>query len=205
MNSNKTKKLYSIENKTIEKDVQFDSFTTYTDLAGQLVFSEKTLGQDNKFSKVEIEQKQMNVQAIVEIKDGKIIFSKTEGGKTKTIEENLKGDTVISSSMTRFVKAKWAELMAGKEVEFRFASWERMETVGFEFKKMGTDKVDNQDVVVIRMKASSFIIAAIVNPITFRFSTDGTRLISMSGRVAPKQKKGDSWKDLDGDAFYTQK
>lgn len=205
MNSNKGKKLYSIENKTIEKDSQFDSTTTYSDLSGQAVFVEKTLGQDARFSKVEIEQKQINAQATVEIKEGKIYFSKTENGKTKTSDESLRGDTVISSSLTRYVKSKWADLMASKEVEFRIASWERMETVGFELKKMGTDKVDGQDVVTIRMKASSFIIAALVNPITFRFAADGSRLVSMSGRVAPKQKKGDSWKDLDGDVFYTHK
>lgn len=205
LNSNKAKKLFTIENKTNEADGKFDLVTTYADLSGQTVFIEKTQGQEARFSKVEIDQKQMNAQAVIEIKDGKILFSKTEAGKTKAADEKLKADTVVSSTLTRYVKSKWSELMADKEVEFRIASWERMETVGFELKKMGTEKVNGQDVMVVRMKASSFIIAAIVSPITFRFAPDGSHLVSMSGRVAPKQKKGDSWKDLDGDVYYTQK
>jgi hypothetical protein len=48
------------------------------------------------------------------------------------------------------------------------------------------------------MKPSSFVIAAIVDPIFFHFDKETKKLILVNGRVVPKQKVDGQWKDLDG-------
>jgi len=100
------------------------------------------------------------------------------------------------------VQAHWPEILAGKTVSFRYASWERMETVGFDIKKSKELRESGEDLVQVKMSASSFVIAALVNPLFFTFSSDGKFLRKMSGRVAPKKKVGESWKDLDADVVY---
>jgi len=203
LGSNKTKKLYNLEFSSTEAEGVFQSRSKYTDLNGEVIIEEKTNGKGVFFSKTEIDQKQIGVQATVEMKDGKVFFSKTEGEKTKTSNESVKSDTVVSSTLSRYVHSKWDDLMSGKTVEFRIASWERMDTVGFELKKVGSKQIEGQEAVTIRMKASSFIIAAIIDPLFFQYSTDGTKLLAMSGRVVPKKKVGTSWKDLEAEVFYT--
>jgi len=205
LNSKKAEKLFTSVNTSVDKDGVSTIVTTYFDLSGKPVFKESSEIKGTILVKTDIEQLQMNAKATIEIKDGKILFSKSEGGKTKTEEEKLKGDLVISTNFQRYVNSKWAELNSGKDVSIRWGSWDRMETVGFDLKKMGTEKVDGEELTVIRMKPSSFIIAAIVSPITFRFAADGTQLRSMSGRVQPKITKDGQLKDLDADVFYTYK
>ncbi|MFN7728679.1 MAG: hypothetical protein ACK5P7_05955 [Bdellovibrio sp.] len=68
--------------------------------------------------------------------------------------------------------------------------------------KTGEEDVSGQKALVLRMKPSSFIIAALVKPIIFKYASDGSRLLEMNGRVAPKQKSGDSFKDLDAEVVY---
>jgi hypothetical protein len=205
MKSNKAKKLYTVSNKTVEKDGSAEAVTVFKDLQGQPVVEEKAQMKGAQLIKLDLEQKQMGATATVEAKDGKIVFTKTENGKTKTADEKLKGDFVISSTFQRFVKEKWPNIQKGENLEFRYGSWERMESVGFEIKKVGEEKLDGQDVVILKMKPSSFIISALVDPLIFKFSPDGSHLLAMAGRVAPKQKSGSSWKDLDAEVFYTHK
>lgn len=51
------------------------------------------------------------------------------------------------------------------------------------------------------MKPTSFIIAALVDPLVFTFEKKTARLLEMKGRTLPKLRKGEKWKDLD--AFIT--
>jgi hypothetical protein len=52
--------------------------------------------------------------------------------------------------------------------------------------------------VIIKMSASSFIIAALVDPLFFTMEKDGEhRVLQYDGRTTPKLKDGTKWKDLD--------
>jgi hypothetical protein len=201
--SGKSKKLFTSEQKT-ESQNGVDKFVTqYKDLDGTLLFEEKGELEGSKIKKVEIAQKQLGQTATVEVKDGKIHFTKTSEGKTKTSDEKLKDTFVMSPNFQRFVRDNWSDLSSGKTVDFRYGVWDRMETVGFSLFKIGDEEIAGQKAVVLKMKPSSFLIAALVKPILFKFAADGSKLLELNGRVPVKQKSGDSFKDLDAEAVYT--
>lgn len=200
--SNKTKKIYSFSNQVVDKDGISEVTTVYKDTEGKVVVEEKAWLKKTDLVKMEYKQNQMNQTAAIEVKNGKVVFTKTVEGKIKTSDESLKMPLVISSSFSRFVSENWSKIMSGEKINFRFGSWERMETVGFEVFKIGEGKIGDQPVVEVKMKAANFIIAAIVDPLIFKFASDGSKIIEMSGRVAPKKLSGSNWKDLDADVVY---
>lgn len=202
MGSQKQKKIYTISNHQEEKDGITESTSIFKDSQDQVVVEERSKLKGTEVLSYEIQQKQIETVGFVEVKEGNIHFSKTKEGKKESDSEKLKLPFVISMSFQKYVKENWKDLLSGKTLEFRYAAWERKETVGFELKKTGVETSGDQELTVLVMKPSSFIIAALVKPITFKFKSDGSQLIEMKGRVAPKQKSGSSWKDLDAEVVY---
>ena len=202
LHSDRAKKLFTAELKEEAKDDQRSEVIEYKDADGKVVYRETSTVKGSQIVKVEIEQKQINQTATVEIKDGKIFFSKTVEGKTKTDSEKLRDTFVMSGNFTHFIQDHWKDLAAGKAIEFRYGVWDRLETVGFELKKKGEEEKDGQKLIILKMKPSSFVIAALVNPLEMKITADGTKLIEMKGRVPPKQKVGDTYKDLDAEVVY---
>lgn len=201
--SGKAKKLYTFEAKVTSADGGETVFAAFKDLEGNVVFEDRSTLKGTDLVKAEITQHQTKQSAVVEVKDGKIHFSKTVDGKTKTSEEKLGKTFVMSGNFQKFVQKNWSDLAAGKTVDFRYGVWDRQETVGFGLTKTGEEEIGGQKVFVLRMKPSSFIIAALVKPVIFKFAADGSRLIELNGRVPPKTKSGDTYKDLDAEVTYS--
>jgi hypothetical protein len=200
--SGKSKKLYTFEHKSTPAEDGEKTVAVFKDLEGNVVFEEKVTLRGTELVKSEISQNQTKQSAVVEVKEGKVFFSKTIDGKTKTSEEKLGNTFVMTGNFQKFIQKNWADLSAGKTIDFRYGVWDRQETVGFGLTKTGEEDVSGQKALVLRMKPSSFIIAALVKPIIFKYASDGSRLLEMNGRVAPKQKSGDSFKDLDAEVVY---
>lgn len=201
--SNRQKKLFDFQLKElgVTGDIE-KAMGTYRDTSGNTAIEETAETRGSKVVKVHIVQKQTGEDALVEVKDGKIFFSITKDGKTKTESENLKEPFVITANFQKFVKEMWPQLKEGKTVDFRYGVWFRQETVGFSLKKVRETMNGSQKQIVLKMKPSSFLIAALVDPIEFTFPEDGSHILEMVGRVAPKQKKGDSYSDLDAETVY---
>ena len=53
-----------------------------------------------------------------------------------------------------------------------------------------------------KMSASSFLIAALINPLYFTFTDDGSKLLNFEGRTLLKQKVDGAWRDLDARTVY---
>ena len=176
---------------------------SFQDLDGQTVFLETAHVKGLEIQRDEVEQRQINEKAQVEVKDDKIYFSKTSQGKTSVKVEKLKAPFVMASNFRRFVSSRWEDVQAGTKISIRFGVWARQETVGFDIIKIGEEKMGDQKAVLVQMKASSFFIAALVDPILFKFSSDGTKILEMIGRVAVKQKVGKDFKDMDADVVYS--
>lgn len=200
--SNKGKELFKFELKSKMNGELEEVESKFTDLEGNVAIEQKVILKGSDVVRDELTQKQTNQVGLMEVKDGKIYFTKTVGEKTSTKEEKLGKTFVASSNFQKFVRDNWAQISEGKEVEFRYGVWDRQETVGFEIFKTGTEKVGDQDALVLKMKPSSFIIAALVKPIIFKFKADGSQLLEMNGRVAPKKKDGSQFKDLDAEVVY---
>lgn len=177
--------------------------TVFKDLGGDPVFIEKAQLKGSALIKTSIEQKQKGSQAEIEVKNNKVFFSLTENGKTKTAQEKLGKTLVVSPNFQLFVWDNWDHLVNGKTIEFRYGVWSRKETVGFEIFKVSEEEYQGEKLMVLKMKPSSFIISALVKPLFFKFSLESKKLIMMNGRVAPMQKKGKSFEDLDAEVFYS--
>ncbi len=200
--SNKAKLLFTQEAITTVTDGLETLKMTYKDPSGNVVIDQTTTLKEGQVIRDEIIQKQVNETGLIEVIGDQVKFTKTANGKTSTETEKKKSTFVVSANFARFVHSKWSDVMAGKSVEFRYGVWRRQETVGFEVKKTGTGSHEGTEYVTVTMKPSSFVIAAIVDPIEFKFSTDGSKLFYMNGRVPPMMKKGDKWADLDAEVFY---
>ena len=92
--------------------------------------------------------------------------------------------------------------MAGETISIRLPVLDRLETVGFKFFKEKDATLDGVKMTVIKMKASSFVIAALVDPVLFYFHPteirpEGHKCVQVVGRTVPKRKDGNKWKDLD--------
>ena len=175
----------------------------FSDMAGQPAFTEEATLENGLLVKNIITQHQTGEKASIEVRDGQIYFSRTNSGeKEKTASEKLKQPLLVPAAFAHFVKTHWESLAKGEALEFRFAVWQRLETVGFQFKKVKDEGEGDNKVLVLKMKPTSFIISALVDPLTFRYAYKNQRIISYEGRVSPKIKKGDSFKDLDALVVY---
>lgn len=194
---------FKVEGTDADGQVQYTARFTEPGSGKVLVEERAQLKSENgQVVKVDVDQNQTQAQGSVAFDGKKATFTKIESGNAKTAEENVKGDFVMSANFQRYVHSKWKDLQAGKTVSFRYGVWERMETVGFQVAKMKDEDKDGAKTVLLKMKPSSFIIAALVNPIEFRFSEDGARLLEMKGRIQVKAKDGAKFKDQDGVVVY---
>lgn len=198
LGSGKTKKIYSMAITEAPEGDLVKVTSTITDASQQVVQVETTWLKGDQIHKIELDQKQLGAQARIEVGEKEVKFSKTIDSKTKEDSEKRKDTFVATLNFQKFVRSRWADIAAGKNVEFRYAVWDRMETIGFAIKKTGGEG----DHVILTMKPSSMIIAALVNPLEFKWAADGSRLLEMKGRIAPKKKEGAKWKDQDAEVVY---
>jgi len=169
---------------------------------GKEVAVEEVAFEGGKVKTFRFEQKQVNEQGSLEVKDGQVHFSYTADGKTKTDSEALTPDFVVSPLLIAYLRTGWPALLEGKTLKARLAVLDRRETVGFQFTKVGETALNGRAVVLVQMKPSSFIIAALVKSIRLTLDKETARLAEYSGRVVPKQQVNGKWETLDADVVY---
>lgn len=170
--------------------VKREYFTTSGDLAA----SEKVVYQGGKVIRMELEHRQTGETGFFEIQDQKVHFQYSKGSKTKSDDEKLEGNFVSSDEIVPFLQRNWEALEKGETLSIRFPVITRAETVGFKFFK----ETEREGNMIIKMKPTSFVIAALVDPLFFKMKKEAPhRLLEVDGRVTPKKKVGDDWKDLD--------
>ena len=185
--SDKSKKLFVLDVTTEIKDGVEVATATFTDTQGALAVKEIAETRGAEVVRTNIDQLQTKQKGLIEFEEGKVFFTLTDSdGSSSVKSESLGKSLVIPANFQKYVFNNWKELAAGKTLSFRYGVWFRQETVGFELFKIATEKINNEEVIVFKMKPSSFIIAALVDPIIFKFKADGSRLLVMNGRVAPK-------------------
>jgi hypothetical protein len=148
-----------------------------------------------------VDHKQINEHGKVKVENGKVLFTYTKDGTQKTAEEKAVPNLVVSGSLVPFIQAHWDEIAKGQTVNIRYAALDRRETVGFDLFKVEHARA-TKDQLVIKMKPSSFIIAAIVNPLFLHFHAPSRTLSEIYGRSAPKKNENGKWKDLDAHTVY---
>ncbi|MEN9722445.1 MAG: hypothetical protein RJB38_431 [Pseudomonadota bacterium] len=154
-----------------------------------------------------VDHTQTGSSGVVEVSDGKLRFTlRTPEGKVRHADEKLPEIWATGPMFIPVVRKHWERLARGESLRFRFAVWDRAETVGFELFKVRVEKkTDGHEVVVLKLKPSSFIVAAIVDPLFFEMRPDGSALETVSGRTLPKRQVGSEFRDLDAYIVYRQK
>jgi hypothetical protein len=196
--SNKSKLLFT--GKRTEKDG--NAQTAFLTPDGKEAVTEEIFFKGGKLSKYLLHQKQLGEEGSLEIRDDKIFFTYTKEGETQRADEDRPDNLIIGPTTVDFIQANWDKLMAGDSVASRFAALDRRETVGFKFFKEKDVDHSGKPAVQIKMKPSSFVIAAIVKPLLFTFDKGTKRLVELNGRALPKQNVDGKWKDLDADLVY---
>lgn len=181
---------------------------TTTDLKGEVLVIEKTVMMLNEDSETlvsfEQDQKQLGTYGKLDVHDGKVFFSfKNKDGKIKTDDEKAGADFIVPATLVTYMQTNWEKIAKGEAVKARLGVLDRQETVGFQFKKETDKEIAGAPGIVVKMKPSSVIISAIVNPLMFGFSADGKTLRELEGRVSAKQNVDGKFKDLDGFTVYT--
>lgn len=197
------KKLFDLTIDVQKKDEVTQTFVSYKDLNGQVVVQENGTFKGDDFISFEIDQKQTGEKGTIRVEGDKVLFTYEKDGKKKTDQEKLRKPLLTQANFNTYVANHWNEIVNGDGVELRFAVWFRLETVGFKIFKVGERQKDGQKWVHLRMKPSSFVIAALVDPLELWYEESSHHMMEMSGRVSAKRKVGSDYKDFDCDVRYT--
>jgi hypothetical protein len=199
---NPSNSLFQFEKKLNKSGLDHITTRRFNDPSGKLIAEEKLNYKNGVLEKLELDHKQIGQSGSLTINGKKLLFSYSKDGKTKTAEENLSGTLVSTDEIYDYIQKNWDKLMAGETISIRLPVLDRLETVGFKFFKEKDADVDGVKATVVKMKPSSFVIAALVSPVIFYFHPtevrpEGRKCIQVVGRTVPKRKDGDKWKDLD--------
>lgn len=204
LKSNQQKKLFTLNILITPENGDYRTEAKFVNPSGEVALVEKGLVRDAQLLTYEIDQKQTQEKGRMRVEAGRIYFEyEGPGGKKKKADEKVSGFILGTSNFNGFIWKNWDELTRGKALDVRFAVWDRLETVGFTVQKIGEMEKAGERWMELRMKPTSFLIAALVDPIHFWYSLSDKQLRVMKGRVAPKQFRDGKWRDLDAEAIYT--
>lgn len=202
--SNKQKLLYNYKSESESKGetIVVSNHFTYPD--GKIASHEEiTFEKDGHVSLYKQQQAQIGAEGTIEIAGGKAKFVYKKDGKEKTATEDAGSDFIVGSQIPLDLEANWEKILKGETLKRRLAVLERLETVGFQFSKEGETDLGGKKAIKVKMKPSSFLIAAIVSPLHFFMSADGKELLEIHGRTTVKKDKGGGkFGDLDAVIVY---
>jgi hypothetical protein len=197
--------LFKLERSEEGSPARLTTQAKFTDPTGKPVVLEDAIIENGAITYYRQDHLQLQENGTVTVKEGKIYFVYTRDGKTERAEEKAVDNLVASPNTLDFLRKHWAKIQAGETVPVRFLVPDRLETVGFKFFKTGAQEKDGKKRILIRMKASSIVIAALVDPVEFVLEPRGENdfeLLEVKGRTIPKLWVNNRWKDLDAHIFY---
>lgn len=177
----------------VHVDHQPDGTTITTgemlDAAGNMIMSEHVVYSGSTFISQEIQNNLDHKEYRGNLKDKKMtfeVFSMNDGEEKKLLsskKETVRGPMLSGVTTENFIRENWETLMKGKRVDFRFAVFERQETIGFSFKKKTETDVDGKSAVVLTMRPTSFFVSLVVDPMEVSVEKEGKTIIHFKGRT----------------------
>ena len=132
-------------------------------------------------------------------------WTTTAGGKsrTKSASELFQTNSLVNDMIPFFFMQHWDPIQRGETVHFRLIVPARLESVGFNVSKASEGQWNGIKVLRLRMEASNFIIARLVDPLEFVVEKEAPhRVYEYTGRTTPKIRDGSKWKDLDARSVF---
>lgn len=203
LKSQRTKELFKLHIQVDGKAEITYTTATFTNLSGEVVAKEEAQIRGAQILSYRIQQSQTGESGNFVVKGDRISFEYEVNGKRQYSDEKVKGIVLSTANFSAFVRENWDSLVQGKSFQVRFAVWNRLETVGFSLQKVGEVSHGEDKWVELKFKPSNFLISALVDPIYLWYSLSDRRLMLMKGRVTPKVKSGNDWRDLDAESVYT--
>jgi len=118
-------------------------------------------------------------------------------GHRSAVEQN-DDSVVVGPTLVGTIVRHLHALRSGSVISVRMAVLDRLETLAFELEAIQAPS----DLTRVRMRPSSLVLAALIDPIVFTFRSDTSKLVRLEGRVPPKQRVGEWLKDLDARVEY---
>jgi hypothetical protein len=192
-------KIFTFESKRVYgKEIMTYEATFKDAKTGEVVASEKAEINKGLIVRYDVQRMPTKESGVIEVKNSQLYFSYNDAGKKSESREPLKENTLISATLVPYLESHMEDLLAKKDVDFRYAVWFRKETVGFRF---SFDKEEGTK-VVFKMNPTNFLYKSMVKPIYFTYEKSTKKLLTIQGRTLPKHKMGGAWKDFDALAIY---
>jgi hypothetical protein len=169
---------------------------------GKPAFSETISENKEGFEEYHYVQYQTGEEGSVIRKNGKIEYTKTtkkgETKKTETGSEDWSPEIQVGPLIVRFIEEQFPKIIKGEKAKFRIAVPDILDSVGFQAFKDGEEKTGDKTLIDVKMKPTSILIAAFVDPIHFFFDPATGKIVKMRGRMPVKKKVEGDWKDVIG-------
>jgi len=167
------------------------------------VFAEEEITQTGAdFRSYKLTLPELGESADIKVADGKVVMSYTTPKATKTATEDWKPGYVIGPTLIDFIQANWDSLQAGESVRVRMLVPDRLESFGFKFRKVGTQKLGERIVDKIHFEPTNIFIAMIVKPIVFLAEPNTREMLQISGKTYLKKKVPGGWDDFLAETLF---
>lgn len=178
------------------------SDSSYKNLDGTPVVTEKAEIKMGTLVHYEIQQLQTKERGTIDVVDGKLIFKYYDGTSQKNDKkEKLEPNTLVSSNLLTYLQSHLEEVLKKQNVEFYLAVWYRQETVKFAY---SFEKEEGNNVVV-RMAPTNMLYRSLVDPIFITVDKTTKNIVSYKGRTTPKEMVNGRYKDFNSLIVYHYK
>jgi hypothetical protein len=190
---------YVYERSVESRDGAMVSSHVTRDLAGAVQLQESaTHAEDYRLASYTLHRNQLGQSGTVRVDGDQVSFERRDGTQLRRKTERQAGPVVVGPTLVGYVYRHLDALRGGQVLGVRMAVLDRLETIGFDLQAVPGSPGQTR----IRMKPSSFFVALVVDPIYFTFEADTGKLVRLEGRVPPKVRQGESWRDFDARVEY---
>lgn len=162
------------------------------------IAEEATHSAEYALQRYTLHANQLGQRGTIVVDNGAVTFKVVDESGERSKVEQQQLPVVIGPTLVGFTVKHLPALHAKQTVAVRFAVLDRLETIGFELTEVEAATGQTR----IKMAASNFLYAMVIDPIFFTFETATGKLVRLEGRVPPKLRKGDGWADLDARVEY---
>lgn len=167
---------------------------------GAIALAESALHDaDYRLSEYTLHANQLGQTGSVRVDGDKVSFHVASAAGHRYKVERTRGPVVTGPTLVGFIVRHLDELRTDKSIGVRMAILDRLETIGFTLQQVSSQPGQTQ----VRMRASALLMRLFIDPVYFTFDSATGKLLHLEGRVPPKVRGGDEWKDFDARVEYS--